>query len=75
MQSCNRKARGWESRRAAQIATARRMKPIRALPTTISFEPIASIDVQGFFVEDMYSITKDDAELLTLGVTAPNGGL
>jgi len=36
--------------------------------TTINFEPIASIDGQGFFLEDMYIITKDGAELLTPGV-------
>lgn len=36
--------------------------------TTINFEPIASIDGQGFFLEDMYLITKDSAELLTPGV-------
>lgn len=36
--------------------------------TTINFEPIASIDGQGFFLEDMYVITKRGAELLTPGV-------
>lgn len=36
--------------------------------TTINFEPIASIDGQGYFLEDMYHITKDGAELLTPGV-------
>jgi Xaa-Pro aminopeptidase len=36
--------------------------------TTINFEPIASIDEQGFFLEDMYLITQDGAELLTPGV-------
>jgi Xaa-Pro aminopeptidase len=41
--------------------------PLRA-GTTINFEPIASIDGQGFFLEDMYLITKDRAELLTPGV-------
>ena len=35
---------------------------------TINFEPIASVDEQGFFLEDMYLITKDGAELLTPGV-------
>jgi Xaa-Pro aminopeptidase len=35
---------------------------------TINFEPIASIDGQGFFLEDMYLIEKDGAELLTPGV-------
>ena len=35
---------------------------------TINFEPIASVDGQGFFLEDMYLITKDGAELLTPGV-------
>jgi Xaa-Pro aminopeptidase len=41
--------------------------PLR-LGTTINFEPIASVDGQGFFLEDMYLITKDGAELLTPGV-------
>lgn len=36
--------------------------------TTINFEPIASIDGQGFFLEDMYLITKGGSELLTPGV-------
>jgi Xaa-Pro aminopeptidase len=36
--------------------------------TTINFEPIASIDGQGFFLEDMFVITKNGAELLTPGV-------
>lgn len=36
--------------------------------TTINFEPIASIDGRGFFLEDMYLITKTGAELLTPGV-------
>jgi Xaa-Pro aminopeptidase len=36
--------------------------------TTINFEPIVSIDGQGYFLEDMYLITKDGAELLTPGV-------
>ena len=35
---------------------------------TINFEPIASIDGQGFFLEDMYIIRKEGAELLTPGV-------
>ncbi len=41
--------------------------PLRA-GTTIDFEPIASIDGQGYFLEDMFLITKDGAELLTPGV-------
>lgn len=36
--------------------------------TTINLEPIASVDGQGFFLEDMYLITNDGAELLTPGV-------
>jgi Xaa-Pro aminopeptidase len=36
--------------------------------TTIDFEPIASIGGQGYFLEDMYVIRKDGAELLTPGV-------
>ena len=35
---------------------------------TVNFEPIASVDGQGFFLEDMYLITQDGAELLTPGV-------
>jgi Xaa-Pro aminopeptidase len=41
--------------------------PLRA-GTTIAFEPIASIDGQGFYLEDMFLITSDGAELLTPGV-------
>jgi Xaa-Pro aminopeptidase len=41
--------------------------PLRA-GTTINFEPIASIDGQGFFLEDMFLIAKGGAELLTPGV-------
>lgn len=36
--------------------------------TTINFEPIASVDGEGFFLEDMYLITKNGAEMLTPGV-------
>jgi Xaa-Pro aminopeptidase len=36
--------------------------------STINFEPIASIDGQGFFLEDMFLITKDGTQLLTPGV-------
>ncbi len=44
--------------------------PPEPLPagTTINFEPIASADGQGFFLEDMYIVQKDGAELLTPGV-------
>ena len=35
---------------------------------TINFEPIASIDGQGFYLEDMFLITEEGAELLTPGV-------
>lgn len=48
---------------------------VAALPTdplregvTVNYEPIASVDGQGFFLEDMYLITKDGAELLTPGL-------
>ena len=34
----------------------------------LNFEPIAAIDGQGFFLEDMYLVTKDGAEILTPGV-------
>jgi Xaa-Pro aminopeptidase len=45
-------------------------RPPSVLPAgmTVNFEPIASADGQGFFLEDMYLITKDGAELLTPGV-------
>ncbi len=36
--------------------------------TTIDFEPIASIDGQGYYLEDTFLITKDGAENLTPGV-------
>jgi Xaa-Pro aminopeptidase len=35
---------------------------------TINFEPIASVDGQGFFLEDMYVVTKHGSEILTPGV-------
>jgi Xaa-Pro aminopeptidase len=44
--------------------------PLKA-GTTIDFEPIASVDGQGFFLEDTYLITRDGAELLTPGVPYP----
>jgi Xaa-Pro aminopeptidase len=45
-------------------------RPPATLPTgmTVNFEPIASVDGQGFFLEDMYLITQEGAELLTPGV-------
>ena len=45
-------------------------RPPATLPAgmTINFEPIASVDGQGFFLEDMFLITQDGAELLTPGV-------
>jgi Xaa-Pro aminopeptidase len=45
-------------------------RPPAMLPAgmTVNFEPIASVDGQGFFLEDMYLITRDGAELLTPGV-------
>jgi Xaa-Pro aminopeptidase len=36
--------------------------------TTIDFEPIAQVDGQGFYLEDMFLITATGAELLTPGV-------
>lgn len=41
--------------------------PLRA-GTTIAFEPIASMDGQGFYLEDLFLINKNGAELLTPGV-------
>jgi hypothetical protein len=35
---------------------------------TIAFEPIASIGGQGYYLEDMFLIKTDGAELLTPGV-------
>jgi len=49
------------------LMAGRPVGPLRQ-GTTINFEPIASVDGQGFFLEDMYIITKDGAELLTPGV-------
>jgi Xaa-Pro aminopeptidase len=45
-------------------------RPPAMLPAgmTVNFEPIASVDGQGFFLEDMFLITRDGAELLTPGV-------
>jgi Xaa-Pro aminopeptidase len=51
----------------SNLLAASPMGPLRA-GMTINFEPIASIDGQGFFLEDMFLITKDGAELLTGGV-------
>ena len=36
--------------------------------TTLAFEPIVSIGGQGYYLEDMFVITKDGVELLTPGV-------
>ena len=41
--------------------------PLRA-GMVIDFEPIVSIGGQGFYLEDMYLINKNGAELLTRGV-------
>jgi len=41
--------------------------PLRA-GMTVDFEPIVSIDGQGFYLEDMFLVTKDGVELLTPGV-------
>ena len=38
--------------------------PLRA-GSTIAFEPVASVGGQGFYLEDMFVITKNGAELLT----------
>jgi len=50
----------------SNLDTGSPIGPLRA-GTTINFEPIASIDGQGFFLEDMYLITSTGAELLTPG--------
>ena len=44
-----------------------RVNPLRA-GTTVAFEPIASMGGQGYYLEDMYVIGKEGAELLTPGV-------
>ena len=49
------------------LLAARPSGPLKA-GTTINYEPIASVDGQGFFLEDTYLITRDGAELLTPGV-------
>jgi Xaa-Pro aminopeptidase len=49
------------------LMAGRPVGPLR-LGTTINFEPIVSVDGQGFFLEDMYLITKDGSDLLTPGV-------
>ena len=49
------------------LVAARPPDPFRA-NMTVNFEPITSVDGQGFFLEDMYLITKDGAEILTPGV-------
>lgn len=41
-------------------------EPFRA-GMTVNFEPIASIDGQGFYLEDMFLITKDAPQILTPG--------
>jgi len=41
--------------------------PMRA-GSTVAFEPIASIGGQGYYMEDLFLITKEGAELLTPGV-------
>jgi Xaa-Pro aminopeptidase len=41
--------------------------PLRA-GMVVDFEPIASIGGQGYYLEDMFLITRDGAELLTPGV-------
>jgi Xaa-Pro aminopeptidase len=48
------------------LLAARPSGPLKA-GTTINYEPIASVDGQGFFLEDMYLITRDGAERLTTG--------
>jgi Xaa-Pro aminopeptidase len=65
----------WSDRKSApywqvhttNLMAGRPVGPLR-LGTTINFEPIVSVDGQGFFLEDMYLITRDGADLLTPGV-------
>jgi Xaa-Pro aminopeptidase len=65
----------WSDRKSVPYWQVHTTNVLAALPvgplkegTTINVEPIASIDGQGFFLEDMYLITKGGAELLTPGV-------
>ncbi len=65
----------WSDRKNApfwQVHTTNLMpgRPVGPLRqgTTINFEPIVSVDGQGFFLEDMYLITKDGADRLTPGI-------
>jgi Xaa-Pro aminopeptidase len=52
---------------ATNLVAARPIGPLQA-ETTINLEPIAAVDGQAFFLEDMYLITRNGAELLTPGV-------
>jgi Xaa-Pro aminopeptidase len=56
----------WEIHATNLVAT-RPPDPLRT-GVILNFEPIASVDRQGFFLEDMYLITKTGAEILTTGV-------
>jgi Xaa-Pro aminopeptidase len=49
------------------VVEGRIQGPLRA-GSTIAFEPIASLGGLGFYLEDMFLITNDGAELLTAGV-------
>jgi Xaa-Pro aminopeptidase len=56
----------WEIH-TVNLDTGRVGGPLRA-GETIAFEPIASIGGQGYYLEDMFLVTKDGADLLTPGV-------
>jgi Xaa-Pro aminopeptidase len=65
----------WSDRKAVPFWQIHTTNLVAAYPgepfrdgVTINFEPIASVDGQGFFLEDMYRITKTGVELLTPGV-------
>jgi Xaa-Pro aminopeptidase len=49
------------------VDTGRVQGPLRA-GETIAFEPIVSIGGQGYYLEDMFLVTKEGADLLTPGV-------
>jgi Xaa-Pro aminopeptidase len=49
------------------LVAGRAPDPLRA-GVILNFEPIASVDGQGFFMEDMYLVKKTSAEILTPGV-------
>lgn len=65
----------WSDRKNTPFWQVHTMNLVAALPseplranTTIDFEPIASVDGQAFYLEDMFLIMKSGAEILTPGI-------